>query len=207
MEKQEKVTLQFIRLLERLPEREYIKSVIAYSAAPTIRSEKPSSLITFTNDRRRACDLWRLYGKEICRELNLLYEELFDQGFRIHVLFYRKECLEACLMNSEAKAFLRDEGYKDTGNVKLCLNRLKRRYVNCCPHEIGIFLGIPADDVASFIAHKGKNCILCRYWKVYHNSGKAESLFRSYDRAHVEARNAIEALYRCSEASEACAVV
>lgn len=30
------------------------------------------------------------------------------------------------------------------------------------PHEIGLFLGYPVDDVTGFIQNKGRNYLLCR---------------------------------------------
>jgi len=51
-----------------------------------------------------------------------------------------------------------------------------------CPHEVGIFLGIPVKDVEAFIDCNGKQCILCGYWKVYHDREKALKVFESYDK-------------------------
>ncbi|MDO4518091.1 MAG: DUF3793 family protein, partial [Bacillota bacterium] len=58
------------------------------------------------------------------------------------------------------------------------------------PHEIGLFLGYPPEDVKGFIDDKesdlGKACGACRncksvgYWKVYHNPEEAEKIFNRY---------------------------
>ncbi len=48
------------------------------------------------------------------------------------------------------------------------------------PHEIGLFLGYPAEDVQGFIDNKaqGSKCIGC--WKVYSDVERAERLFAKY---------------------------
>lgn len=62
--------------------------------------------------------------------------------------------------------------------------RLQEHFLQeSCPHEIGLFLGYPLDDVKSFIKNKGKNCICCRYWKVYHHPEQAQKTFRLIDEA------------------------
>ena len=35
------------------------------------------------------------------------------------------------------------------------------------PHEIGVFLGYPLDDVKGFIKNEGKKYLMIGYWKVY----------------------------------------
>ena len=48
------------------------------------------------------------------------------------------------------------------------------------PHEIGLFLGYPIDDVISFIENKGKNFKCCGCWKVYHDEDNAKKTFEKY---------------------------
>jgi hypothetical protein len=76
-------------------------------------------------------------------------------------------------------------GYDEPLSLNRSLHRLKLRFENICPHEIGIFLGIPVEDVYGFISHKGEGCLLCQYWKVYHNLERAQNLFDCYDRAKI----------------------
>ena len=48
------------------------------------------------------------------------------------------------------------------------------------PHEIGVFLGYPLEDVMGFIHHNGKNFQLSGMWKVYGNKEDAEEKFGKY---------------------------
>ena len=54
------------------------------------------------------------------------------------------------------------------------------------PHEIGVILGYPIDDVLSFIENKGKNSIYSGYWKVYHNKNRALKEFEKFDKCRKE---------------------
>ena len=61
------------------------------------------------------------------------------------------------------------------------LRNLKRRIAKSkdFPHEIGLFLGYPIEDVVGFIRYAGKGCKLSGLWKVY---GDAEAASRLFDR-------------------------
>lgn len=67
-----------------------------------------------------------------------------------------------------------------TGDVPAAIGHLKERLKTCrpFPHEIGIFLGYPIDDIEGFTA--GRKCLLSGYWKVYANPEKAERIFERY---------------------------
>ena len=50
------------------------------------------------------------------------------------------------------------------------------------PHEIGLFLGYPAEDVYGFLKYGGKNCKYTGCWKVYSDVDRALALFDRYRR-------------------------
>ena len=60
-------------------------------------------------------------------------------------------------------------GYRieDTLQEKLNFLRMRMQIRKSFPHEIGLFLGYPAEDVAGFISHKGHDFCYSGYWKVY----------------------------------------
>ena len=51
------------------------------------------------------------------------------------------------------------------------------------PHEIGVLLGYPAEDVKGFVVNEGKNYLYSGYWKVYGDLSEAKQLFYKFDRA------------------------
>ena len=48
------------------------------------------------------------------------------------------------------------------------------------PHEIGVFLGYPLEDVTGFINNTGKNFRYSGIWKVYGDEKEAEKRFYKY---------------------------
>ena len=66
-------------------------------------------------------------------------------------------------------------------DINECLSLLGKRFANMCPHEIGVFLGYPIEDVVSFVDSPSSKCKMVGYWKVYHDIEKAEIIFNKYD--------------------------
>lgn len=175
--------LKFIEALNRMQEKEYISTFIAFGAAPTLMGKKPSSLIAFNSKVKGHKSLWQRYGREVSEELKLQYFVLKEGDENLLVLFYKRAVLESFVHDERILQFLTRMGYGEAVSLEHKLSILKKRFKALCPHEVGIFLGIPVEDVEGFIKHKGKGCLACRDWKVYGNPGRAESLFRDYDAA------------------------
>ena len=113
-----------------------------------------------------------------------------EKGFL--VLAYRKNKLETILEDEETKAFIKNFGY-DTENLAKCLNRLSIRLkVEDFPHEIGLFLGYPLDDVKAFIKNKGKNFVLNGTWKVYYDEESKRQIFQTYKESKERCRMLIK---------------
>ena len=53
----------------------------------------------------------------------------------------------------------------------------------CCdfPHEMGVFLEYPIEDVRGFIENEGKNCLYSGYWKVYEDVEAKKETFEMYE--------------------------
>ncbi len=109
------------------------------------------------------------------------------------VYIYRPEMLKKDIAAGRAREILQNFGY-DTGNVSACIARLMKRIrdsrLGSFPHEIGLFLGYPPEDVDGFIQHKAKDYKLCGMWKVYGDVEDAKTKFLSY-------RACTENCYRC----------
>ena len=54
------------------------------------------------------------------------------------------------------------------------------------PHEMGLLLGYPVEDVEGFIEHKGKNYLYSGYWKVYEDVASKRKIFEAYENAKEE---------------------
>ena len=79
--------------------------------------------------------------------------------------------LSNTLKNTDVLEFLNLYGYNESFMLKDYINYLKNRFsiLRKTPHEIGIFLGYPLDDVKDFIKYKGSNYKICGCWKVYND--------------------------------------
>ena len=88
------------------------------------------------------------------------------------VYLYRPSRLKKDLEDPAAIKILQDHGY--------CLPKLieRVRASEEFPHEIGLFLGYPPEDVQGFLDHRPCKCSGC--WKVYGDENKAKKTFDLY---------------------------
>jgi hypothetical protein len=150
---------------------------------------KPANLVSFSVARRRDCrELIALYN-EALNGKDIFFEILRERDGRCLLLAFRGKKLSARLADPECKAILAAAGYPDTTDLSILLVALKERVAFCpgFPHEIGVFLGYPAEDVIGFLKHRGGRSLYAGYWKVYGDVEEKKLLFRKYDRC----RNAI----------------
>lgn len=105
-------------------------------------------------------------------------------GERVLLLVYNEGKLSQRLACPECREILRDNGYTDDMSVEQCIEQLSERIrlQSEFPHEIGIFLDYPVEDVVGFITNNGCNFKLCGYWKVYGNAEKAQRTFENYNK-------------------------
>lgn len=171
----------FFQVLNGFADRDYLLYKIRYDIAPTLAGIKPASLMTFTNQTRNMYELWDQYKEEICTSLAISYFELRRKDDRVIVLFYHDEALANCLSHWKNREFLLEQGYRGSLEVEENLHDLKKRYEANCPHELGVFLGYPIEDVIAFIENDGAPCLLCKYWKVYQDVESALKVFEAYD--------------------------
>lgn len=117
------------------------------------------------------------------------------------LLVYRPDFLKWDLRAPNVAAYLRECGYEDPLNVTGAIGKLRMRLQTCdsFPHEIGLFLGYPLQDVRGFIENKGRNHCLCGCWKVYADPEEAMrkfSLFKKcgqvYRRHYHNGRSALQ---------------
>ena len=120
--------------------------------------------------------------------MDISYRRLSCTDGRCLVLFYRPEELEKYLMEPGVYELIQKYGYTDM-QVERVLAHLSDRIRGFnrkgmgFPHEIGVFLGYPLDDVKGFIENAGKKYLMIGYWKVYSDLAGARTAFMEYDRA------------------------
>ncbi len=151
-----------------------LTELVVIHCAPTVKDVKCSSLVCLAS--LESFDVKEL----ISLERKGLSSRFLTNRKGCPLLFlYRSRRLEE-VIGGEASPVLTSLGY-DTSSVERSLDRLEERMMeDDFPHEIGIFLGYPLDDVKSFVENRGENFILSGVWKVYHNPEKAKRTFRLY---------------------------
>lgn len=158
-----------------------IEEYLIKFCSPTLASLKPGSLFTVSccNKQDIEQQIFEWNEKFSCKNIRLfLMRYTYDTAL---VYICRKNALKNCLAQKATSEFLKNYGYFND-DVFSCVSRLRDRISSCdnFPHEVGVFLGYPLDDVKGFIENSGKNCKCCGCWKVYCNPAYAEKVFAKY---------------------------
>ncbi len=193
-ERNANIIRDFMEYIKNYDTEKFIKCMLYCFSAPTIKGIKASCLINF---RRRKDEnirnLWISHADEWLKPLGLEWI-LFDQQNKHDsalVLIYRRKLLIKALGCDEACKILKSHGYP-LHDVDACLECLRGKFCSGFPHEIGLFLDYPPEDVKGFIEGKcAKNSGCPGYWKVYGDVRKAKRKFKKYKRAECDAAQRI----------------
>lgn len=157
------------------------EDIIIRYCSPTLAGLKTGNLFSCPfadeNEMIECMRCWnRMFGKKGLRVLPLRF-----QDNRALVYVYRISRLSRDLKDDKVRRMLRKRGY-ETEIPELCIARLIRKLKACgeFPHEIGLFLGYPPEDVSGFIENKAKGSKLTGCWKVYGNEDEARRTFAKY---------------------------
>ncbi|WP_194190060.1 DUF3793 family protein [Clostridium chrysemydis] len=171
----------FYKILSEMDESTRFKKFMLFMLAPVVAGYKPSSTITLV---KKSSDYfeWNKSKEELLEELNLNYIVLRECSEAKIILVFNEAKLRERLKNKENKNFLEGLNYDLSLDIFEILLKLKERYnLYHCPHELGIFLGIPVEDVKDFMECTEKKCLACGYWKVYNNYDEAIKTFNDYN--------------------------
>ena len=97
------------------------------------------------------------------------------------IYIYRPRKLSADLSDTTAVRIPKDCGY-NTGSCEKCVVKLVQKLRNDrdFPHEIGVFLGYPPEDVCGFMEQGPDYCKCTGCWKVYGDEAAAQKKFAQY---------------------------
>ncbi|MBU3196174.1 DUF3793 family protein [Clostridium algidicarnis] len=179
------ITYSYLNKIEKFQDNDYIKAKIYYYIAPTIKQIKPASIVTLTNEKRDLCNLWDINKEDLLQDLKLDYFKIREDERSSGIMIYNRDKLEDIIYKEESLEFLLQYGYNKDMNLNEVLFKLKERFSLACPHEIGLFLGYPIDDVKDFIDNN-KKCLATGYWKVYNNLPYAKDQFKRFDIARID---------------------
>ncbi|MBQ9492113.1 MAG: DUF3793 family protein [Oscillibacter sp.] len=156
------------------------ETALAAYCAPTLAALKPASLFRWSGDPHGP-NAWGLKFKSFGLGLRSL-KRCPDGGCLLYL--YRARWLRRILSDPDNAAFLRSRGYVPERDVESMLDCLSEKFhaPGAFPHEIGVFLGYPLEDVRGFIENGGQNYTCCGCWKAYGDPEAARKKFASYRR-------------------------
>ena len=107
-----------------------------------------------------------------------LFNCRYDQ---LDVLLHELTQLNRDLRHRQAQPILSEAGYENS-DCGTCIRRLICRLHadGGFPHEVGLFLGYPPEDVRGFIENRAQNYKLAGDWKVYGDADRARRIFTQY---------------------------
>ena len=157
------------------------EDIIVRHCSPTLAGMKTGNMFSChfvdENEMRDSVRHWnRLLVKKGLRVLPLKFEDN-----RAMVYVYRVSSLAHDLKDNAVRHLLKERGY-ETEMPERCIVQLIRKLEGQgeFPHEIGLFLGYPPEDVCGFIENRAQGCKLVGCWKVYGNEEKARMIFAKY---------------------------
>ena len=140
--------VEFYKSLSKMEERECIEKFLIYNASLVISGVKPSATVTIKKDNDNLYDKWIKYGIDFLKIIDISYINLRETNNALIILIYNENKLKNYIFEKENKKFLLQLGYCDKEDLDEYLIILKRRYKEFnCPHELGVFLGFPLNDV------------------------------------------------------------
>lgn len=159
------------------------EELIIRHCAPTLAGLKTGNLFSCACASREelTAALRELNKKLVPKGVRVIPLRL--NGSRALIYVYRCSGLKRDLSDRQARALLEKNGY-----VPECADRCVMRLIERIgtseefPHEIGLFLSYPPEDVCAFIANKAceHKCVGC--WKVYGDVDAAQRTFARYEK-------------------------
>ena len=154
---------------------------VVRNCAPTLAGLKTGNLFACPYENREDLldflrSLNRRLGKKGVRAVPLRIRQ--DRAL---IYLYRPARLEKDLSCASCEALLSEFGYNCRGGSR-CLTKLARRLKQQedFPHEIGLFLSYPPEDVKGFIDNNAANFKYSGLWKVYGDEKRAKAMFEKF---------------------------
>lgn len=162
------------------------EELLVEQCAPTLTGMKPASLFRYQGSQigeaRWLADCW---GRELAsRGLTLRVLKTCSRTGACMLFLYREDWLRWILAEPSNRRFLERQGYPAEADIPQLLEKFSKRLCleRDYPHEIGLFLGYPLEDVVGFIVNRGRNFTCCGYWKAYGDPAAARRRFAQYRR-------------------------
>ncbi len=166
--------------LSKCNKKEKLAFSLASTCAPVIKGLSVSNTLTVKQGEFKIIESLLVGTPLSCF---LLYS-----GKNEIVLIARLNKLKDHLNNKAISSYLEEFGYENC-SLEYVIEKLYIRFYEfynnkqSFPHELGIILNYPLDDIKGFIQNDGKRALACKYWKVYSNVEESLKKFKEFDKA------------------------
>ena len=178
-------------------------AVLVAQCAPTLVGIKPASLFRYQHDDHET----------LAENVRRLARALGPHGIAIRILkkcsktgtcliyLYRAGWLRRILAEPSNRKFLIQTGYHMGQGCGGLMEQLGKRLCLAreFPHEIGVFLGYPLEDVIGFIENQGRNYTCSGYWKAY---GDPQEARKRFDRYRHCTESCLEQFRQCGQVTQ-----
>lgn len=165
----------------------------ATHCAPALAGVVPANLISLRRGEFPQLDQELRKYRRAFAHRGVCFASLCSCQNRELILVYRPKLIRQALDRAGVEEMLAPLGYDLTRPMEETLAHLghRVRQGGGFPHEIGIFLGYPVEDVVGFITNNGQNFKVCGAWKVY---GDVEAAQRCFTRMQRVSRKVLQRL-------------
>lgn len=171
-----------------------LDQLFATHCAPALAGVAPANLISLRRgDVPHLEEELRKYRQAFARR-GVKFDRLCSCTNRELILVYRPQLMAQALKRDGVEEILTPCGYDLSRPVEEILAHLglRVRQGGSFPHEIGLFLGYPVEDVVGFIENQGQNFKLCGPWKVYGDVEAAQQCFTRMQKVSQKIRERME---------------
>ncbi len=159
------------------------EELIINHCSPTLAGIKTGSLFSApVKNKSQAIDMLRGWNRKLSKK-GIVFLPLKYRQNTVLVYAYRPSLLYKYFENKNVSEILSSFGYADMRlpqRISFLIDRLKKD--DEFPHEIGLFLGYPPEDVLGFIKNGAANCKRLGCWKVYGDEESALKTFKKYEK-------------------------
>ena len=155
---------------------------IIHCGAPALCGLKPANLFSLKGQNIiSSAEKIFEWNSQLSKEKKVFVPVKTCDG-RYLLFLYNRILLEKVISSPESIRYLRSKNYPvDKGFDCILAQMLHRLAVNTSfPHEVGLFLGYPHEDVIGFEVNMAEGFKYSGIWKVYGNKEKAVKRMKSY---------------------------
>lgn len=180
-----RATLEIVQKLDR----ESLEVQLLLQCAPMIAGLKASNLLIIASENEAD-------ARRILNGTKISCARLVRMDKKTTMLIYHEQWVKEYLASREVSELLRVLGYEGKGFYEV-LHSVRKKYRSYMkkegefPHELGLLLGYPAEDVKGYMDNKGRNYLCTGYWQVYADPAAKLNLFQKFELARERLIRAI----------------